>query len=455
MTLPFETMRRIRSVLTIIIFFTLVGTTYEFMDMGQVTLAGPVIGFVLGLVFGVFEAFIFAHKLRGLPFAVTILVKTCTYVIVITLIFMSAGFVVGSLQGLTMDDFVEDITSRAFWGKIGVVFALFLSVIFFIERIRLDAENERKELELEKARELEQAYGALEESHRHLKTAQAQLIQSEKMASLGRLAAGIAHEIKNPLNFVNNFAKLNAELADELAQELEANENKKIAEVSASFHELLSDLKENARRINEHGHRADGIVRSMLEHFRTQPGQRHLVDVNALLDEYVNLAYHGMQAKEPDFIVEIARNYDDSVDQIELEPREIGRVFLNLLDNAFYATHEKARTVEGPYTPRVTVSTHQLDDQIKVCVKDNGPGIPHEVINKVFEPFFTTKPTGMGTGLGLSISYDIITQGHGGTLSLDSTQDEGTVFVFTLSHEAQAPEQPENWPINSRINHQN
>lgn len=406
------------------------------METGQVTVWGPVIGFLLGLVFGVFEAFVFAHRLRRLPFSATILIKTCTYVSVIIFIFMSTGLLAGYLQGLNMGDFVAEITSREFWGKIGIVFGIFLGVVFFIERTRLDAENERKKLELEKARELEQAYRALEESHYNLKNTQAQLIQSEKMASLGRLTAGIAHEIKNPLNFVNNFAKLNAELADDLVKEMEDNQDQKISEVQTSFHEILFNLKENARRINEHGERADGIVRNMLEHFRTQPAQRHLVDTNKLLEEYINLAYHSTRAKEADFDVIIQRDYDEFLEHVEMEPREFGRVFQNLLDNAFYATHEKARLSNEPYVPTVSVSTRQLESQLKISVKDNGPGIPENVLNKIFEPFFTTKPTGIGTGLGLSICYDVITQGHGGELSVDSNEGEGTVFIITLPNKA-------------------
>ena len=198
MTFPAEKGRSIRSVLAIIVFLSLVGTTYEFIDTGRVTVWGPVISFLLGLMLGVFEEFIFAHRVRERPFIATILIKTCSYAGVIMLILMSTGLVGGIIQGLTMGDFLEEITSRDFWGKVVVTFAVFLAVIFFIERTRLEAENQLKRLELQKARELEQAYKALEESHRDLKAAQAQLIHAEKMASLGQLTAGIAHEIKNP-----------------------------------------------------------------------------------------------------------------------------------------------------------------------------------------------------------------------------------------------------------------
>ena len=436
MTRSTDTLRRIRKVSTITVFFTLIGVTYEFVDVGQISIWGPAIGFMLGIVFGSFEAFFFANRLDTYPFFTTIAVKTFTYVVVITIIFMSTGFVAGYLQGLNMDDFVVEITSRAFWGRIGVIFTIFLAVVFFLERTRLEAENERKRIELEKADELKHAYDSLEEAHQNLKSIQSQLIQSEKMASLGRLTAGIAHEIQNPLNFVNNFAQLNVELADELEEELEEGLDKQKAEMNEGIGELLSDLRENAQRISEHGHRAENIVKGMIEHFRTQPGLRRLVNVNDLLEEYVNLSYHGFRAKESEFNVVIDREYDAEMDEIELGPREIGRVFLNLLDNAFYVTREKALALNESYTPNIIVRTQRFDDAVEICIEDNGTGIDEAAKSKLFEPFFTTKPAGEGTGLGLSLSYDIVTHGHGGSIQVDTEEGKGAVFRVRLPAES-------------------
>ena len=265
-----------------------------------------------------------------------------------------------------------------------------------------------------------------------LRASQAQLIQSEKMASLGQLTAGIAHEIKNPLNFVNNFAQLSIELTDELVDELDVNTDKRVVEIRDDLGEILADIKQNAFKINEHGRRADGIVKSMLEHARSTLGERRATDLNALLDEYVNLAFHGMRVQQQDFRCDIERNYDDTVSKLELVPQEIGRVFLNLLNNAFDAVHEQAVKDDRKYTPTVRVSTRQVDGEVKIRVWDNGPGISTEIKDKVFEPFFTTKPTGSGTGLGLSLSYDIVTQGHGGTLTVESEEGVGATFIVTL-----------------------
>ena len=296
----------------------------------------------------------------------------------------------------------------------------------------LKAENERKEIELKKARELEQAHTELQQTHEHLKATQDQLIHAEKMASLGQLTAGIAHEIKNPLNFVNNFAQLSVELADELTDELDAGTDKPVAEIRDDLGEILADLKQNAVKINQHGKRADGIVKSMLEHARSTLGERCATDLNALLDEYVNLAYHGMRAGQQGFRCDIERNYDETVSKLELVPQEVGRVFLNLLNNAFEAVYEHVVKDNGAYLPTVRVSTRQVDGEVKIRVCDNGPGIPAEIKDKIFEPFFTTKPTGRGTGLGLSLSYDIVTQGYGGMLTVESEEGKGATFIFTL-----------------------
>ena len=272
----------------------------------------------------------------------------------------------------------------------------------------------------------------LEQSLNRLTEAQDQLIQSEKLAGLGRLTAGIAHEIKNPLNFVNNFSQLATELADELAEELQTHPDKPVADILGAVQDLLDDLKFNTEKIHEHGRRADSIVKSMMQHARGGEGQRRPTDVNRLLDEYVTLAYHGMRASTPAFNVTIERDYDASVGAVEMVPEEVCRVFVNVMNNAFYAVHERALSSGEGYTPTVAVRTRRDGEQVEIRVGDNGAGMPESVRARIFEPFYTTKPTGEGTGLGLSISYDIVVQGHGGTMEVESTEGEGTAFVMTL-----------------------
>ena len=289
-------------------------------------------------------------------------------------------------------------------------------VVFILLHYFVGQKNHAMMLLGKKHRELDEAYN-------ELKTTQAQLIQSEKMASLGRLTAGIAHEIKNPLNFVNNFAEINEELAQELREALAKGEN---------VDDLLADLEQNAQVIAQHGKRADGIVHAMMQHASGGTGQREPTDINALVEEQLNLAYHGKLALMTGFNVTLKRNLDAEAGTVEVVPQEIGRVLLNLLGNAFDAVHEHAVSVNGAYEPTVTVSTRQVEGQLEIRVSDNGPGIPREIREKIFEPFFTTKPTGRGTGLGLSLSYDIVTQGHGGTLTVESTEGEGATFVITL-----------------------
>jgi signal transduction histidine kinase/ligand-binding sensor domain-containing protein len=288
----------------------------------------------------------------------------------------------------------------------------------------LVAENERKAIELQKARELERAFY-------ELKHAQARLVQAEKMASLGRLAAGIAHEIKNPLNFVNNFAALSADLVDELREVLDSADAANSEAVRGDVEAILSDLQLNTSKIREHGKRTDGIVRSMLMHSRGTGSDSEAVNVNGLVDEYLNLAYHGMRAEQPGFNTTISRDFDISNPSATLIPQEIGRVLINLLNNAFYAVHEKQRITPG-FQPEVAVTTRVVEDDVEITVRDNGPGIPAHIRERIFEPFFTTKPTGEGTGLGLSLSYDIITQGHGGRLGVESRQGDFTEFTITL-----------------------
>ena len=277
------------------------------------------------------------------------------------------------------------------------------------------------------------ARDAAEAAYRDLKAAQARLIQAEKMASLGQLTAGIAHEIKNPLNFVNNFAGLSVELLDELkettAPALAALDDDKRAEVD----EVVGMLTGNLEKIAEHGRRADGIVRSMLEHSRGASGERREVDLNGLVEEALNLAYHGARAQDQNFNITLERDLDPAIVPIELAPQEITRVLLNLFGNGFYAANKRRREIAEPdFRPTLKVATHDLGEAVEIRVRDNGTGIPSEIRDKLFQPFFTTKPTGEGTGLGLSISWDIVTQQHGGAITLDSRPGEFTEFTIRL-----------------------
>ncbi|WP_282111891.1 ATP-binding protein [Maribacter stanieri] len=258
----------------------------------------------------------------------------------------------------------------------------------------------------------------------NLQTTQSQLIQAEKMASLGELTAGIAHEIQNPLNFVNNFSEVSNELIDEMNEELD---KKDLEEAKA----ISLDIKQNLEKINHHGKRADNIVKGMLQHSRSSSGTKELTDINALADEYLRLAYHGLRAKDKSFNAELVTNFDNSIGSISIMPQDIGRVILNLITNAFYAVNEKKQR-DTKFKPIVAVSSKKSDKHITISVSDNGDGIPEKVKEKIFQPFFTTKPTGQGTGLGLSMSYDIVTKGHGGELQVESNEGEGTTFIINL-----------------------
>ena len=269
----------------------------------------------------------------------------------------------------------------------------------------------------------------LERQARRLEAQQSQLIQQEKLASLGQLTGGIAHELKNPLNFVTNFAGLSVELVDELREEIAAAPAVAVGEFAAANADLLDDLQTNAERIREHGRRADGIIRSMLAHSRAKPGPRRAVRLKTFLDEYVGLAYHGMRAKHSGFAVDVVRDDDPAIGEVAIVPEEIGRVVLNLLDNAFAAVRARAEAAGPDYAPRVIVRTRRArGGGFDLTIDDNGTGIPDEVRGRIFEPFFTTKPTGEGTGLGLSLSYEIVVNGHQGTFDVDSAPDQGTTF---------------------------
>jgi two-component system NtrC family sensor kinase len=258
-----------------------------------------------------------------------------------------------------------------------------------------------------------------------LNETQAQLIQKEKMASLGELTAGIAHEIQNPLNFVNNFSELNLELIDEMVQELQGGE---MEEAIA----LANGIKANEQKINSHGKRADAIVKGMLQHSRTSTGKKELTDLNELADEFLRLSYHGLRAKDKSFNASFKTDLDESIGKIEIAPEEIGRVLLNLYNNAFYSINEKKKQLNGAYQPEVIVKTTKTGDKVEISVKDNGLGVPQSILDKIYQPFFTTKPTGEGTGLGLSLSYDIITKGHGGEMRVETEEGSGAEFIIQL-----------------------
>ena len=313
--------------------------------------------------------------------------------------------------------------------------------LFQKKRTIRKVQEQLKDKELEQAREIEKAYT-------ELKTTQAQLIHAEKMASLGELTAGIAHEIQNPLNFVNNFSEVNSELIEELKSEKAKGKSERDEELEE---EILNDIQQNLEKINHHGKRAEAIVKGMLQHSRTSTGKKEPTDINALADEYLRLAYHGLRAKDKSFNADFKLKADENLPKIEVVPQDIGRVLLNLINNAFYAVDKRAKelTPQSPsadggtkndqikYEPKVIVSTsHSLSfgegrGEVKISVKDNGNGISQNILNKIFQPFFTTKPTGQGTGLGLSLSYDIV-KAHGGVLKVQSTEGEGSEFIIQI-----------------------
>ncbi|MGG9962205.1 sensor histidine kinase [Ferruginibacter sp. SUN106] len=288
----------------------------------------------------------------------------------------------------------------------------------------------------ERTAELTQQKEELQQTVNELKATQSQLVQSEKMASLGELTAGIAHEIQNPLNFVNNFSEVNAELIAEMKEAISKGD---FEEVKA----LANDIADNEQKINHHGKRADAIVKGMLQHSRSSSGVKEPTDINALADEYLRLAYHGLRAKDKSFNATMKTDFDESIGNINVIPQDMGRVILNLITNAFYAVTEKKKeststeksglvNLTSLYEPTVSVSTKKINNKVEIKVSDNGNGIPQKVLDKIFQPFFTTKPTGQGTGLGLSMSYDIVTKGHGGELKVTTKDGQGAEFIIIL-----------------------
>ena len=293
-------------------------------------------------------------------------------------------------------------------------------IVALSEEKRVLAEEQQKQLEVQ----VHERTLALQNSLTDLKATQSQLIQSEKMASLGELTAGIAHEIQNPLNFVNNFSEVNKELLTEMNEEI----------VKGNFDEvkaLAKDVTDNEEKIIFHGKRADAIVKGMLQHSRSSSGKKEPTNINALADEYLRLAYHGLRAKDKSFNATMKTDFDESIGMVNIIPQDIGRVILNLITNAFYAVDEKKKSATENYEPTVAVSTKKINDKTEIRVTDNGNGIPQKILDKIFQPFFTTKPTGQGTGLGLSLSYDIV-KAHGGELKVETGEGEGAEFIIIL-----------------------
>jgi signal transduction histidine kinase len=298
----------------------------------------------------------------------------------------------------------------------GLIVLLLVAAMFYRNSV-----NQKKSRIL-----LQQQKNELEQSLRQLRTTQTQLVQAEKMASLGELTAGIAHEIQNPLNFVNNFSEVSTELVKEMVQEVDKGNTDEVKAIA-------NDVVQNIEKINHHGQRAADIVKGMLQHSRSSSGVKEPTDINALCDEYLRLSYHGLRAKDKSFNAEFATKFDTALAAINVVPQDIGRVILNLINNAFYAVNERQKNEkDSGYKPRVTLTTKKQADQVVIEVADNGTGMPEQIKEKIFQPFFTTKPTGEGTGLGLSLSYDIVTKGHGGTIEVETTEGIGTKFIISL-----------------------
>ncbi|RZJ68167.1 MAG: hypothetical protein EOO45_14965 [Flavobacterium sp.] len=310
------------------------------------------------------------------------------------------------------------------WG----MFARFKSLQIANSRAALEREEERTRLIAEQKAELEvlvnERTAELTKSLAELKQTQNQLIQSEKMASLGELTAGIAHEIQNPLNFVNNFSDVSIELLEEMAEELDKGDTEEAKAIAG-------DVKQNLEKIAHHGRRADGIVKGMLQHSRASSGHMEPTDINSLSDEYLRLAYHGLRAKDKSFNAELVTNFDPTLPKVSAIPQDLGRVLLNMFTNAFYSTQKKQFKLGADYKPVVSITTSLEGSAVKIVVRDNGLGIPQQVIDKIMQPFFTTKPTGEGTGLGLSMSYDIV-KAHNGKIVVNSTEGEFAEFIITL-----------------------
>ncbi|RWY54237.1 sensor histidine kinase [Mucilaginibacter gilvus] len=343
------------------------------------------------------------------------------------------------LLAVTFIDFIADLFFPTFVDNHEGIFAVVILLAFSWIFARWASSKKQEEefrainqqnvildkLVAERTAELTQQKDELQEAVKLLQTTQQQLIQSEKLASLGELTAGIAHEIQNPLNFVNNFSEVSMELIDEMGEELAKGDTEEAMAIA-------NDIKQNLEKIRHHGKRADGIVKGMLQHSRASSDVQEPTNVNNLADEYLRLAYHGLRAKDKSFNAELITHFDEGLPLIKIVPQDVGRVMLNMFNNAFYAVQQKQKTGLAGYKPTVEVTTLKSGQFLEIKVKDNGIGIPEEIKDKILQPFFTTKPTGEGTGLGLSLSYDIIVKAHGGQIDIDSVEGEFTAFIIKL-----------------------
>ncbi len=388
---------------------------YSMKNLDVIRQLGPVTGLSVNLG-TVYENIYLSYQLGGshdslFKFqALTLVVKDSLYKIRIKSLtdFQNVGLKEQlRLQNLEKERVVYQNKVRTYVLLAGIGLLLLLAIIFY----RNNRQKQKANVKIELA-------------YDNLKATQQQLIQSEKMASLGELTAGIAHEIQNPLNFVNNFSEVNTELIDEMKVEWSAGNGQQATTIA-------DDIKQNNEKIIFHGKRADAIVKGMLQHSRSSSGVKEPTDINVLADEYLRLAYHGLRAKDKSFNATMKTDFDKSIGNINIIPQDIGRVILNLITNAFYALSAKASAAADGYEPTVSVSTKRVNDKVQISVKDNGNGIPQKVLDKIFQPFFTTKPTGQGTGLGLSLSYDIV-KAHGGELKVETKEGEGSEFIIVL-----------------------
>ncbi|MCY7351192.1 MAG: histidine kinase [Cytophagaceae bacterium] len=399
---------------------------------------GLILGFIIPYFLAFIEVFRIAFKAyrKGKKGAGLLVFGSASYVVLHFVFFL---ILFGILPNIPIGHnfFLTDVFYHASIICISVSFSIYLAREFAFTSKDLEQKlGEVQQLSQEKQqllatqnetleKQVEERTFQLNHSLENLKATQTQLIQKEKMASLGELTAGIAHEIQNPLNFVNNFSEVSVELHDELGEELDRGD-------TAEAKVIAVDIKQNLQKITQHGQRASSIVKGMLEHSRTSTGDKQPTDLNALADEYLRLAYHGLRAKDKDFNAELKTDFDPNLGMVEVVPQELGRVLLNLFNNAFYAVSENKKQQPDSYQPTVSVSTKRENGQVEIQVRDNGTGMPEAVKAKIFQPFFTAKPTGQGTGLGLSLSYDIVTKGHGGSLDVQSTEGAGSEFVIRL-----------------------
>jgi two-component system NtrC family sensor kinase len=342
---------------------------------------------------------------------------------------VAAGFLSALAQLISADfyDKYDNYFEFAILGAFVWIFARWATTKKQREEFNLISQQNLQldKLVAERTAELTKQKNELQETLVLLQTTQQQLIQSEKLASLGELTAGIAHEIQNPLNFVNNFSEVSMELIEEMEEELEKGDKEEAIAIA-------NDIKQNLEKIRHHGKRADGIVKGMLQHSRASSNTKELTDINKLADEYLRLAYHGLRAKDKSFNAELVTHFSENLKEISIVPQDIGRVLLNLFNNAFYAVQHKQKIADAGFKPTVEVSTAVKGNNIEIKVKDNGVGIPDDIKEKIMQPFFTTKPTGEGTGLGLSLSYDIVVKGHNGTIDINSKEGEYTEFTISI-----------------------